>query len=137
MLVLDSVREARAYAKKYLIETLQEISTVKTSRINSLLSIVMNYIEKNYSNEISLEEVAEVVKISPFYLSKLFKQETGENFIDYLTTIRIRKAKELLFNPMNSVKDVCYMVGYKDPNYFTRVFKKVCGQTPTEFKNVL
>jgi len=137
--LLDNSREIRIYAKKYIISKMHEINNLKLTKVNSVLSIVIDFIEKNYSSDISLEDAAELVNISPYYLSKLFKQETGENFIDYLTSVRIKKAKKLLSDPRNNVKDICYKVGYKDPNYFTRVFKKICGITPTEYKckNVL
>jgi YesN/AraC family two-component response regulator len=106
----------------------------RTSRAKALLGLAIDYLERNYQQDISLEATAERIQISSFYLSKLFKQSVGENFIDYLTAIRIRKAKEFLANPHYTIKDVCYQVGYKDPNYFARVFKKTCGITPTEYQ---
>ena len=60
--------------------------------------------------------------------------ETGENFIDYLTSLRIIKAEELLKNSDISIKEICFEVGYRDPNYFSRIFKKNIGITPTEFR---
>ena len=71
---------------------------------------------------------------SPYYFSKLFKNKTGVNFIDYLTNIRIEKAKTLLADSDKSMKEICVTVGYSDPNYFSRIFKKVTGVTPTEYK---
>ncbi|MFU0826073.1 MAG: Stage 0 sporulation A-like protein [Lachnoclostridium sp.] len=76
----------------------------------------------------------EVVNINPYYFSKRFKEETGVNFIDYLTNIRIQKAKELLENPALSIKEICSMSGYSDPNYFSRIFKKVENITPTDYR---
>ena len=96
--------------------------------------MAIEYMERNYQKDLSLEDVARFIQISPFYLSKIFKKEIGENFIDYLTGIRIQKAKEFLANPLLTIKDICYQVGYKDPNYFARVFKKTCGITPTEYQ---
>ncbi len=133
--LLDSVRDLRSYAKSYMQKKIQEIRSIKASRASSLLSLVLGYIHKNYGTELSLESAAEVVRVSPFYLSKLFRKETGKTFIDYLTEFRIKKAKELLSIPTNNVKDVCYMVGYRDPNYFARVFKKISGITPTEYRD--
>ena len=66
--------------------------------------------------------------------SKLFKEATGENFIEYLTNIRIEKAKDLLLNSDIAMKELCSMCGYQDPNYFSRTFKKNVGLTPTEYK---
>ena len=83
---------------------------------------------------ITLDEVSRQVNVSPYYFSKLFKEETGENFIDYLTSMRMDKAKELLMKTDKSMKEICGQVGYQDPNYFSRAFKKNVGITPTEYK---
>ena len=88
----------------------------------------------NYSREISLDDVSRQVNISPYYFSKIFKEESGLNFIEYLTNIRIDKAKELLSETDMSIKEVCATCGYTDPNYFSRSFKKNVGVTPTEYK---
>jgi two-component system, response regulator YesN len=92
------------------------------------------YIDEHFAEAITLEEAAEHVGLSPYYFSKLFKDRFGITFIDYITEIRIKRAKELMENPDVSVKEVCYTVGYKDPNYFSRVFKKYTGLTPSEYR---
>ena len=71
---------------------------------------------------------------SPYYFSKLFKEEMGQSFIEYVTGIRMEKAKELLSKTDKSMKEICNEIGYADPNYFSRTFKKNVGFTPTEFK---
>ena len=91
-------------------------------------------IHESLSSDVSLEDIARRVEISPFYFSKLFKEETGENFIDYLTMARVRRAKELLLDRDLSVRDVSMESGYADPNYFSKLFKKVVGLTPTEYR---
>lgn len=92
------------------------------------------FIEKNYMKELTLEQVANEMNLSPFYFSKLFKQETNETFIDYVTKKRIEKAKTLILNMKMSLKEVCFTVGYHDPAYFTRVFKKIVRYTPSEYR---
>lgn len=131
---LGSCSEIRTYAENFVTSKISEVHRIKKSRASALMTIVTDYLEKNYSKEILLDDVAASIQISSFYLSKLFKRELGKNFIDYLTEVRIRKAKEILANPVHTVKDTCYLVGYRDPNYFTRVFKKICGMTPTEYQ---
>ena len=93
-----------------------------------------SYIQNNYSRDISLDEVSHTVNISPYYFSKIFKEDVGEGFVEYLTKIRMDKAKELLTTTECSMKEICSMVGYADPNYFSRSFKKNVGVTPTEYK---
>jgi two-component system response regulator YesN len=100
---------------------------------NRIVQTTREYLENHYSKDISLEEVAAQVNISPQYFSKLIKKTTGFNFIDWLSTLRVKKAKELLSDPNLTVKEVCFMVGYKDPNYFSRIFKKRIGITPSEY----
>ena len=89
---------------------------------------------ENFRKEISLDDVSREGNVSPYYFSKLFKEATGDNFIEYLTNIRIDKAKELLDNTDLSMKEICSQVGYQNPNYFSRIFKKNVGVTPTEYK---
>lgn len=103
---------------------------------SNVVDIAKEYIKQNYSKALNLDEVSYYVNISPYYFSKIFKEGTGENFIEYLTNIRIEKAKELLSNTDYSMKEICVMVGYSDPNYFSRSFKKNVGVTPTEYKEV-
>jgi two-component system, response regulator YesN len=132
--LINKKEDIYLFAKDYLLKKVTEINTIKASRANALLAIAIDYMEHNFQKDLSLEDVAKFIQISPFYLSKIFKKESGENFIDFLTAIRIRKAKDFLTNPLLTIKDVCYQVGYKDPNYFARVFKKTCGITPTEYQ---
>ncbi len=91
------------------------------------------YIDENYSGDITLDEVSQVVNVSSYYFSKVFKDEMGENFIEYVTRLRIDKAKDLLLNTDKSMKEIAKEVGYSDPNYFSRTFKKYIGKTPTDF----
>ncbi|NLK99556.1 MAG: helix-turn-helix transcriptional regulator [Clostridiales bacterium] len=100
---------------------------------NKIVQATKEYLEAHYAEEISLEDVAQHVNISPQYFSKLIKKNTGFNFIDWLSMLRVKKAKELLTNSNLTVKEVCFMVGYKDPNYFSRIFKKKIGMTPSEY----
>ncbi|NLK26748.1 MAG: helix-turn-helix transcriptional regulator [Clostridiales bacterium] len=100
---------------------------------NKIVQSTKEYLEAHFTEDITLEDAAAQVNISPQYFSKLIKKTTGFNFIDWLSMMRVRKAKELLSNSNLTVKEVCYMVGYKDPNYFSRIFKKRVGITPSEY----
>lgn len=91
------------------------------------------YILQNYTKNVTLKKVAENVHVTPNYLSALFK-ETGENFIQYLTALRIEQAKTLLKDPRNKIYEIVEMVGYSDPAYFSATFKKYVGKTPLEYR---
>lgn len=103
----------------------------------SVIDRAKAYIDENFRRDISLDDVSREVDISPYYFSKLFKQETGKNFIEYLTEIRLKNARELLQNSQLSIKEICVQSGYGDPNYFSRIFKKYEGVTPSEFRGRL
>ena len=100
-----------------------------------VVEAVSEIIRSRFAEDLSLDSVAREVRISPFYLSRIFRQVTGATFIDYLTAIRIRKAKELLRDPQYSVKEVSNLVGYSDPSYFSRVFRRVGGLPPSRLRS--
>lgn len=112
----------------------RNVTEKKAEKSTKIIDDAKVYINKNYNQDISLDDVSREVNVSPYYFSKLFKDDTGEGFIEYLTNIRIEKAKELLTDTDYSMREICQMVGYTDPNYFSRAFKKKVGVTPTEFK---
>lgn len=112
-----------------------EISSIKKKHVHSIITEAIDFMESHFSEEITLESVARKVAVSPYYLSKLFKSEKEQNFIDYLTCLRIEKAKELLSNDLDtSIKEICFKVGYNDPKYFSKVFKKYTGISPIEYR---
>jgi len=100
-----------------------------------LVSRAMAFVRDNFGGPMSLETTAYALGISPNRLSRLFSEETGKGFSDYLIEYRIEKAKELLLQPGASIKQVSISCGYPDPNYFSRLFKKVTGLTPTTFSS--
>jgi len=95
----------------------------------------MAFIRENYGKQVSLELAADSVGLSPNRLSRLLVEESGRGFSDLLIEYRIEKAKELLREPGASIKQVSAACGYPDPNYFSRLFKKVTGSTPSSFPN--
>lgn len=92
------------------------------------------YIRVHYASEVTLEDVAILVNLSPNYFSNLFKEEFGETFIEQLTRIRMENARELIEENAHSLKEISFLVGYKDPNYFSRVFKRFYNSSPRNYQ---
>ena len=92
---------------------------------------------ENSQQNISLEMLSDKVGLSPIYISKMFKEKFGVNYIEYLTECRIEKAKKMLADPEKSIKEITLEIGYHEPNYFSKVFKKMCNVTPREYRKAL
>ncbi|WP_261303324.1 response regulator transcription factor [Paenibacillus andongensis] len=131
----DKLMADNTSERTYVELAIKRIREEREQRTWSVLDNAITFIQEKFREELSLEDVAEHVHLNPYYFSKVFKQQTGETFIDYVTRLRIERAKECIRDGQFSLKEVCYMVGYKDPNYFSRVFKKVTGVTPTEYRS--
>jgi two-component system response regulator YesN len=102
-------------------------------RVSSWVTLATEFIARNYSQPLTLDLAASHVGLTPKRLSRLFIDELGQGFSEYLIDFRIDKAKALLALPGASIKQVAASCGYPDPNYFARLFKKVTGTTPSEF----
>lgn len=92
------------------------------------------YILEHMAEDLSLGRVAKAVNTSTFYFCKVFKKYTGINFTDYLSRVRIEKAKNLLLNPNLRVSEIAFEVGFQSLTHFNRVFKKILGQSPTQYR---
>ncbi|WP_276353826.1 response regulator transcription factor [Cohnella caldifontis] len=92
------------------------------------------YVQAHYDRVLTLQEVAQHVHINASYLSYLFKEVTGDTFVHFLTSLRIRRAKELLQDPQYKVYEIGQIVGYENPRYFAEIFKKHTGKTPYEYR---
>ncbi|MCF7915309.1 MAG: response regulator [Spirochaetaceae bacterium] len=110
-----------------------KIKTVQAENLPKVLSRALDYIKLNYSHPLQLSDVADQVEVSSAYLSNLFSRYLRKSFIDQLTQIRMEKAKRLLKEHTHSIKEISSLVGYQDPNYFSRLFKRLVGCSPTEF----
>jgi AraC-like DNA-binding protein/ligand-binding sensor protein len=95
------------------------------------------YIAAHQDQELSLGEVAKAVNTSSFYFCKLFKKATGLNFTDYVSRVRVEKAKNLLLNPNVRISEVAYEVGFQSLTHFNRVFRRISGESPTEYRRRL
>ena len=105
------------------------------ARMAQAAETMREYIRNNYMKEISMQDAARVMNYSDAYFCKLFKQCFDQNFTSYLTNFRVNEAKKLLKNRNISVKDVGMQVGYYDSNYFAKVFKRITGMIPSEYRD--
>ena len=103
--------------------------------VHSQKDVIKDYIDRNYKKDISAKDVAGILGYSDVYFSKVFKQLFDDNFVNYLTKIRIDRAKVLLKDVSFNIKEVGKSVGYADSNYFTKVFKRSIGMSPSEYRS--
>ena len=110
---------------------------IETKRTNKTISNIIGYINNNYFEDITLDFISKKFYISPYYLSRIFKQSTNYSFVDYLNNIRIKEAQKLLVRTDMNITSISEKVGYKSSTHFGRIFKKITGQSPTSFKKML
>lgn len=132
---IEDFQSVKNWTMTILMDTAVKLSGQNRNKAAGIMDAAVQYVSNNYSKNICLDDVARNLKMSPTYFSKMFKSIYGKNFIDYLTEYRIEKAKAFLEKGSASIKEIAYAIGYNDPNYFCKVFKKVVGHTPGEFKN--
>lgn len=121
----------------FVQQTLARCYDSLRKEINSPVEAAKAYVAINFSKPLSLEEVALNVHLNATYFSELFKRITGENFWDYLVNYRMLMAQEFLKNNENKIHEVAILVGYNDSRHFSKLFKKIVGITPKEYRDLL
>ncbi len=121
--------------KKILRQICDHISERKNSRYRSIVQSALDYIGKHYNEDLSLQDVAGKVYLSPSYLGAILRAELKQPFTEYLAGVRIDRAKELLKDPQWKLYEIAEQVGYQNPAYFCNLFKRHTGLTPKEFRN--
>ena len=91
------------------------------------------FIDEKYNKQLSLTGLSQKFNLNSYYISKLFKEYTNQTFVEYLTWVRVTKAVQLIAEKRYSFKEIANMVGYNDPSYFSKVFKKITGKSPREY----
>lgn len=135
---MTSTDELRSWSKTMLDTFMNHVADNKNQKNLQAIQKAAEYIRKNYRNKLTIDDIAQEVYLSPCYVSRIFKQGLGCTLMEYLTQIRVEEAKTLLKNPKYNVMQVAEESGFEDPGYFTRVFKKLEGITPSRYKqNVL
>ncbi|SHI51514.1 helix-turn-helix domain-containing protein [Desulfofundulus thermosubterraneus] len=132
--VLQSPSDLRRWVEKVVVTHIRWVQEQIHGTDQVIIRRVKELISKNYTKPITLTQVARQVHLSPAYLSRLFKQRTGQSFIDYLTQVRLNEAKALLLAGEKTIDQIASAVGFNNNSYFTAVFKKREGVTPSEFR---
>ena len=137
--VTSATLQSREGAMQYVVTIIEKALELRektsSNRYGDIVEEAIRYIEKNYADEeLSLNLLASHVNFSPNHLSMIFSQQTGQTFIKYLTDYRMNKAKELLRCTGKRSSEISQEVGYKDPHYFSYLFKKTQGMTPTQYR---
>lgn len=99
------------------------------------IQVAKEWIKNNLGENISIKKIAQQVYMNPNYFCDYFKNQTGETILDYVTSARLEKAKELLEKTDLKIYDIAISVGYQDTKYFSRLFKQWLGQTPSQFRD--
>lgn len=137
MKYMESPENARSYITSMLNTLIDYRNQMSDKKYTEIIEKAKIYIQENYQNEeMSLQSVASNVNVSSNHFSAIFRKETGETFIDYLTEVRMNKAKDLLTCTSMKTSEIGFEVGYRDPHYFSYIFKKMVGMSPKDYRRV-
>jgi AraC-like DNA-binding protein/ligand-binding sensor protein len=135
---LEEMNVLSAHAFDYYVNVLKESKQKASKSNNANVAEMAKYIQSNYKKNLTLDEIAEHVYLSTSYASRVFKKVQGVSIVEYISQVRIEKAKQLLANPHYQIEEIAENVGYADAGYFTKVFRKYEGVTPSKYRqNVL
>ncbi|WP_165444949.1 helix-turn-helix domain-containing protein [Gracilibacillus phocaeensis] len=130
----DTLVQLENWVTKYMEDLIDVLKAQLTKEDLDISTQIMEYVKKNYHNEISLNGIANELSLDYAYISRLFKQKTGMKFMEYVISLRLAKAKDLLIHSSLSVKDIGKSVGYVNAHSFIRIFKKNEGTTPGKYR---
>lgn len=132
---MEDIKECMEKLFNCVSEKIKDEKEGRYSDYNKYTAAAIEYMQKNYRMPLSLQEAADYLGVNHTYLSKIFKEDTGDNFTSFLTSYRIKKAKELIDTKQYKIKDIYKLVGFGSYNYFFTVFKKRVGVSPLEYEN--
>lgn len=130
----ETNQDLKSFTTRYIKKSISLVKELKEKRHSALINKTIDFINNNYQDDLSLDKISEVIFLSPRYLNTIFKSEMGMTIFDYITDLRMEKAKELIVNYNKKIQDVAYEVGYNSVQSFLRLFKKYYKMTPVEFR---
>lgn len=131
----ETIYDLQQWLITLLEKFIQHLNTYKSQKYKQMVSMTLEYIKEHYHENITLKVLSEAVYVTPNYLSRIFKEETGENFVEWLNRFRIEKAKALLKDTVLKTYEIAEKVGYSDYKYFSYNFKKYVGMSPRQYCN--
>ena len=137
LLEADSVEVLCMDLSRVVRLVMEHLFSNAKAKHSDLIYHTVQYLTMNFERKLSLEEVAHTMRISPTYLSRVFKRETGSSMVDFLNRIRIEKSKELLADESIRLIEVALQSGFESQSYFNRIFKQVCDVTPQQYRKQL
>lgn len=129
-----TIGDIHMWFKDLTRKVVEQITSKRSSHCESSIIKVKHYISINYAKKVKLDDIAGLVHLNPSYFSKLFTEKTGKNFVEYLNEIRVEKAKLLIANSDMKIYEISEAVGFESPEYFCRLFKKITGKAPNNYK---
>ncbi|WP_066687954.1 response regulator [Christensenella intestinihominis] len=130
----DTLERLEARIAGFIERVFHTVNECNENKTPKPIRIAQEYVLEHFASPITLQEVAGMVYLSPNYFSAMFKQQTGMNFLDFLTKVRIEEAKKLLKTSLMNVAEIAHEVGYADEKYFSRLFIKIVGVKPIEYR---
>jgi two-component system response regulator YesN len=133
---LETAGEMKAALLAYLQQACRYIGDRKTNKSRNVIERIKSMIETRFQENVTISDIAKEVYLTTTYVCLIFKQETGMTLNDYLTKVRMETALDMLKDPANKLHDICYAIGYSEPSYFSKMFKKYTGLSPSEYRNM-
>jgi YesN/AraC family two-component response regulator len=131
---ITNINMFEAWLNSVVEKTYHYLEECDKNKSNEVIEKIKDYILDNLSEDLSLNAVADVVHLSPRYLSRIFKKNTGKNFVDYVTGERMKAAQEMIVLSDDNIEEIASKVGYNNPAYFTKKFKEAFGVTPSIYR---
>lgn len=132
----NSLEEINLGAVQVLEKYLNSVKQHNNVKNHQIVSKIKDFIRNNYNKNLTLEEIAGAVFLSPYYVSRVFKEDEQITVMDYVTKVRLEEAKKLLRNPRYNIDDIAEKLGYNDPSYFSKVFRRKEGMSPSQFRQM-
>jgi two-component system response regulator YesN len=133
LMEIEKIHNGQEWIIKKFAQLRDEVIQAQNDTSKKLVHEISEYINNNYQNNITLDDLAKTTNFNKYYICKKFKKETGTNIMNYIMEMRINKAKELLLKGDDRIYKVAQSVGFNDTSYFSLIFKKITGKTPKEF----